>query len=141
MRVEIDSLKALEAWVNNFAKELTAPHLLLLSGPMGTGKTQFTHFLAKALGAPEEACSPSFAIHNSYNSNPPMEHLDLYRLQDEDDLESVGFWDLFEQSSIIVVEWADRLDESFLPSNWPATKLGIEKLEGQKRAITISNIR
>ena len=97
--------------------------LLLLEGPMGVGKTQFTKFLLEALGS-NDAVSPSFALHNSYEtSRGEVDHLDLYRLESADDLESIGFWDLFESDErLILIEWPERLSEfgvrQDLPRAW-----------------------
>src|SRR5262245_18710039 len=97
--------------------------VVLLSGPMGAGKTQLTQFLVEALGGRETA-SPSFAIHNSYEAAAiSVEHFDLFRLVDVDDLESTGFWDVFQESNrIAVIEWSDKLAEfgidRGLPKDW-----------------------
>lgn len=111
--------------------------LVLLDGPMGAGKTQFTKFLIEALGGGDEANSPSFAIHNRYESIQgrgvgPVDHLDLFRLESEEDLESTGFWDFFrEKQGIVIVEWAERLRElglaSHLPRTWPRLELKFER--------------
>jgi tRNA threonylcarbamoyladenosine biosynthesis protein TsaE len=105
--------------------------LLLLDGPMGAGKTQFTRFFMQALGS-GEACSPSFAIHNRYEtSQGAVEHIDLYRMESEEDLESTGFWDLFlEKKGVVIIEWSDRLREigvfDQLPLTWPRISLRFE---------------
>lgn len=136
--ISIENLQALKLWVESFLTTITSPHLILLSGEVGVGKTQTTSYIVEQLGG--ESSSPSFAIHNSYDTNPVVNHLDLYRLEDEDDLESVGFWDLFDEESLIIIEWADRLDISYLPKSWPTTKIEITKLDCQKRLLKISNI-
>lgn len=115
----ITSVADLQSWVDDLKHEIQHQQIILLEGAMGVGKTQFTRCLVSSLGS-EEAASPSYAILNHYETNwGDVEHLDLYRLEDEEDLESTGFWDLFANpTSLIIVEWADRLDQSMLPPNW-----------------------
>ena len=102
--------------------------LILLDGPMGAGKTQFTRFLVDALGGSETA-SPSFAIHHAYPiPRGVVHHFDLFRLENEDDLESTGFWDfLGARDGIILIEWSRRLEEiglsDALPKAWPRLSL------------------
>lgn len=103
--------------------------LLLLEGPVGAGKTELVKRLTQVLGLPETA-SPSFAIHHRYEKeNDPemgMDHVDLYRLENEDDLESTGFWDLFgADHGLVVIEWSDRLNQDLLPLNWKKIKVEI----------------
>jgi tRNA threonylcarbamoyladenosine biosynthesis protein TsaE len=113
--------------------------LLLLERPVGAGKTELVKVLAHFLGISEIA-SPSFAIRHHYHSGEiSMDHVDLYRLENEDDLESTGFWDLFgAKKGLVVIEWSDRLNPELLPLNWSKIKVQIEKLAGPNdRQITV----
>ena len=116
----IESLDEYRQWiVEDVVPSLAPREVLLLKGPVGVGKTQVVRYLVAELGA-NEACSPSFAIHNRYDVRAgSVDHVDLYRLEDEEDLESTGFWDFFTQpEGLIVIEWAERLDENYLPPGW-----------------------
>jgi tRNA threonylcarbamoyladenosine biosynthesis protein TsaE len=124
--------------------------LILLQGPMGAGKTQWTRYFLEALGSSETA-SPSFAIHHRYPISQgggtyggQVDHFDLFRLTSEDDLESTGFWDLFlESKGIVLVEWADRLAdlglENQLPRAWNQMKITISITPGgsDERNVTV----
>lgn len=126
-RHRIESLDDLRRLANDLAGEGGASLLLLLDGPMGAGKTQFTKFLLEALGS-HETVSPSFAIHHSYETGRGLvHHFDLFRLENADDLESTGFWDLFDLEAWIVIEWAEKLNEfnlrSALPKRWPKVEM------------------
>ncbi|CAN2232189.1 COG0802 Predicted ATPase or kinase [actinobacterium SCGC AAA044-D11] len=99
-------------------KELKAGDLLLLSGPLGAGKTALTQGIGQALGI-ENITSPTFVISRIHPSKIPLLHVDAYRLQggskaifDDLDLES------YLSTSITVVEWgeglADRLADEYL---------------------------
>lgn len=124
---EVTSLLDLKQWVQKVLLPLLKGEqiLLLLEGSMGVGKTQLVSMLLNELGS-LETCSPTFAIHHRYlvNSQPHfpfkyVDHVDLYRLEDELDLESTGFWDLFmNPSGFVIVEWADRLDDTVWPRHW-----------------------
>mgnify|MGYP001381218885 CR=1 FL=1 len=119
-RREIQSLEDLRNLAQEIASQRGSRLLLLLEGPMGAGKTQFTRFLVEALGSGETA-SPSFAIHHNYASaQTSIDHFDLFRLESVDDLESTGFWDFFRaKEGVIVIEWADRLDEFGIADQLP----------------------
>lgn len=119
----VASLEELRSFAFEIARDLDPGTLLLLEGEMGAGKTQFTTFLVEALGGHETA-SPSFAIHNSYEvARGYVEHFDLFRITDVADLESTGFWDVFETEGVVVIEWAERLAEFGVIHQLPATWL------------------
>lgn len=128
--------------LNDFWQELL-PHLsdrciLLMSGDVGAGKTTSVQFIADILGM-KNVQSPSFAIHLRYENKEgkSLDHVDLYRLKDDDDLESSGFWDLFSQKkALVVIEWAQRLDVDYLPLNWQRLEVKFEKISEDQRKIS-----
>lgn len=80
--------------------------LVGLEGELGAGKTAFARGFVRTL-APEaevRVASPTYAICHTYRTEPALHHLDLYRVLDEDDLESTGFRDLMERS-VMLIEW------------------------------------
>jgi tRNA threonylcarbamoyladenosine biosynthesis protein TsaE len=86
--------------------------VVLLYGDLGAGKTTFVKGMASALGLSErDIISASFTIIAEYESEPPLYHIDLYRLEHEDDLEAVGLYEYLGTDGIAVVEWAERLPE------------------------------
>lgn len=110
--------------------------IVLLYGPMGVGKTQFVRFVMNKLGC-NETCSPSFALHNHYvSSSIGVDHVDLFRLESEDELESSGFWDLFSQDKAwVFIEWAERLNERDLPRNWKIWRLDFSRQDNDRRLV------
>ncbi|HVR84961.1 MAG TPA: tRNA (adenosine(37)-N6)-threonylcarbamoyltransferase complex ATPase subunit type 1 TsaE [Planctomycetota bacterium] len=87
--------------------------LLALVGDLGAGKTLFTQGVAAGLGIdPKLVTSPTFVLLNLLQGRLPLAHFDLYRL-DLVDLPSLGFYDV-RDSGVVVVEWADKVDESLL---------------------------
>ena len=123
-----------ERWVRANAANLTRPRVILLSGTLGAGKTQVVKWFVQALGGGNFASSPTFAIHQQYAvANGHVDHVDLYRLQSDADLESSGFWDLFEQpNGLVFVEWAERLPAAVWPAHW--TKIFISLVRDQTRS-------
>jgi len=97
--------------------------LLVLSGPLGAGKTLFAKGLAEGLGlAPDTVTSPTFAICSEYAlaDGRRIAHLDGYRLESAADLESAGFLDLLVAGTIVLIEWGERFWDAL-----PADRLEI----------------
>lgn len=91
-----------------FAKILKKGDVLLFTGEIGTGKTTFIQALARKLGVRELVTSPTFVIHTLRDSGRILlSHVDLYRLNSDDEIESIGFEEYYD-TAITVVEWADR---------------------------------
>ncbi|MCD4718862.1 MAG: tRNA (adenosine(37)-N6)-threonylcarbamoyltransferase complex ATPase subunit type 1 TsaE [Desulfobacula sp.] len=93
-------------------KEISQGICIALQGELGAGKTTFVQGLAKGLGISEKyyITSPTFNIINEYPIHSlTLCHLDLYRLESENELEDIGFDDLVDDTHIIVVEWPEIL--------------------------------
>jgi tRNA threonylcarbamoyladenosine biosynthesis protein TsaE len=99
---------------------LQGGEILLLSGPLGAGKTLFVKGICSALGIEEEdVTSPSFTLVNPYDGRLRLYHLDLYRLDEgASAAHAVDLDDLLaDESSVIVIEWAERMGAYPLPDN------------------------
>ncbi len=106
-----DETKAL---AQALAPLLQAGDVLLLSGDLGAGKTQFTQGLAAGLGAGEPVISPTFNIVLTYGSGRlPLHHFDLYRLESDSELEDIGLREYVESDGVCVVEWAEKFPRAF----------------------------
>jgi tRNA threonylcarbamoyladenosine biosynthesis protein TsaE len=81
--------------------------VVLLSGPLGAGKTSFVTGLARGLGCTGRVRSPSFTLVNEYGGRIPLLHLDLYRLEPRD-ADGLGLDERLEDAAL-VVEWGEKL--------------------------------
>ena len=104
----MNSVEDTEKLASEFAEILEKGDILLFTGEIGTGKTTFIQALAKNLGIKELVTSPTFVIHMLRDSGRiPLSHVDLYRLNNDDEVENIGFEEYYDEA-ITVVEWADR---------------------------------
>jgi tRNA threonylcarbamoyladenosine biosynthesis protein TsaE len=103
-----------------------------LYGELGAGKTVFVKGIARALGVEErDVMSASFTVITEYMADPPLYHIDLYRIEGEKDLESTGVEDFLGGDGIAVIEWAEKIELEGL------IKVTIGFADGDEREITI----
>ena len=117
---------------------LEGGEILLLSGPLGAGKTIFVKGMCAALGIDEEdVTSPSFTLVNPYAGRLQLYHIDLYRLDEgASAAHAVDLDDLLsDEQAVIVIEWAERMGPYPLPGNvW---RIAIEGDGDSPRKISI----
>lgn len=104
-----------------FAGSLKPGDVIALFGQLGSGKTTFIQGLSKGLGIDNFVTSPSFVIINEYPLSKSGQkisffHIDLYRMDSAGEIEDLGITDLFNENSIVAIEWADK-SGMFLPEN------------------------
>ena len=111
---ETNSPDDTEAFGHALGSLLEAGTWVGLDGDLGAGKTCFVRGVASGLGVPSgwPVTSPTFTLLNVYEGRIPLYHLDLYRLSSEDDLEAIGYYDLFTEEGVVIVEWAGRISSS-----------------------------
>ena len=89
-----------------------------LSGDLGVGKTVFTKGFAAGLGIQEPVSSPTFTIVQIYEEGRlPLYHFDVYRIEDIEEMEEIGYEDYFYGEGVCLVEWAELIKE-VLPENY-----------------------
>jgi tRNA threonylcarbamoyladenosine biosynthesis protein TsaE len=124
------------------AKLLKPPQLLILRGDLGTGKTTLVKGIAEALDAAEaeEVTSPTFTLIHEYDGTQdgkPVKlfHLDVYRLEGERQLETLGLDELLKDDALVLVEWGEK----FKSIKKKATgEIAITSTGGDARKITVT---
>jgi len=114
---------------------LKPPLLILLSGDLGAGKTTLTKGIVSGIGAAaeEDVTSPTFTLVHKYERGARVYHIDLYRIADLHDLDTLGLEDVFTENAIVIVEWPDRLK---LRTDWPVLRISLEHVsEGSRRVV------
>jgi len=108
-----DSPAETEALGRAIATVLVPGDVVLLIGELGSGKTTLTKGLAAALGAREAVTSPTFAICHLYDSEPPLAHVDCWRLTGVEELDELALDELLDDGSIVVLEWGGLAEQRF----------------------------
>jgi len=130
------------------ASKLRPPVLVLLKGDLGSGKTTLTKGIISGLGAAkeEDVTSPTFnLVHefriqnlaDSERSSHPCKvyHVDLYRIENFHDLESLGLEDALSEKAIVIIEWPERFT---FRTDWPTIEIRLDHAGGDSRRISIS---
>lgn len=122
------------------AKKLKPGDMIALSGDLGSGKTTFTKGIGKGLGVkdPRHINSPTFVLIKEYKGNIPLYHLDLYRLDDPKEIESLAIEEYIYGDGVAVIEWAEKI-KCILPKKHILVKF---KIKGDnKREVVIEDFR
>ncbi len=115
-------------WIEQ--QQLQPPLLVRLLGDLGAGKTEWVRqFVRTQGGDANQVGSPTYSLHNLYQivCGVRVHHLDLYRLQSPEELEGIGFWELFEEPAFVFVEWPQVFGNAPVP--WPTLTIRLEKLQ------------
>ncbi len=92
--------------------------VIVLSGPLGAGKTAFVKGLVSGRGMSDsEVSSPTYAFVNEYHGEVPLFHFDLYRIGDPSELFEIGWEDYLARPGIVVVEWGEKA-QALLPERY-----------------------
>lgn len=125
-----------ENFAEQFAKQLKPHDVIAFIGGMGTGKTAFVRGLAKGLDVYGEVSSPTFALVHEYSGEIPLYHFDMYRINDLEDLYSIGFFDYLDLDAILAIEWSENITDA-LPEN--TIFIEIKKISDDEREILINH--
>ena len=108
---------------------------LAFFGEMGVGKTAFSRGLVASLAPGAAVRSPTYTVVNEYRGGPlPIYHFDMYRIEDADDLTSIGYDDYLAKEGVILCEWSENIEEE-IPEN--ALCVRIERTGDTARRITL----
>ena len=130
--ININDLEETQALAQKLAEIVEPQDTITLEGDLGAGKTTFTQAFAKGLGITRTVNSPTFTIMKQYNGRLPLNHLDVYRLEDSD--EDLGWGEIFYGDAVTVVEWAHLIERDL-----PGERLAIEirRVDEDARVITL----
>lgn len=106
-------------------KRAQSGDIICLIGDLGTGKTHITKGIATGLGIQDHITSPTFNIVNEYNGRHKLYHFDVYRVNDPDEIEAIGFDEYIFGDGVTIIEWANYIEE-LIPKEH--IKITIEKL-------------
>ena len=127
------SVNETENFAYELASKITAPKVICLTGDLGAGKTAFTRGFARYFGIEKGVSSPTFIIMHRYEGSEVINHYDLYRLSDFDELLDIGFEEQIE-SGISIIEWPDDFMQ-YLPDDKIVVR--ITRLGDNERRIVI----
>lgn len=98
------------------ARQWPLPAVVVLTGNLGAGKTTLVKGIAEGLGVTgrDEVSSPTFPLIHEYGDRGQLAHVDLYRLETVEEVESLGLEEIMARAGLTVLEWAERFP-SILP--------------------------
>ena len=120
--------------------DASLPAFVALYGDLGVGKTAFTRGVASVISPASTVRSPTFALVNEYPAKDrstrfsAIFHFDMYRIESEDDLDSIGFWDYPMRRGLILTEWSENIEDA-LPEDY--IRLTIKKTDENESARTV----
>ena len=125
--------------IHNFAKKITPLlkyKLVFLEGELGSGKTTLIKQFCKELGFKNQVTSPTFPLLNIYKNNQKnIYHADLYRLNNIDEINELGFYEIIESKNWFFVEWPEILYDVI---DFSYTKIRIKNVDDIIRIVTLT---
>ena len=122
-------------FAKEFAKTLKPGDIVTLDGDLGAGKTVFTKGICEYFNVKDYVVSPTYTIVNEYRGDIPIYHFDIYRLEEEEELYNIGFYEYLNPDALVIVEWAEKIPEAFY--GYKLKKVQIIKGEDEKRTIIV----
>lgn len=122
-------------------RELEPPAFLALQGPLGAGKSVLARAIGQGAGVEEAMASPTFNMLLRYElpNGVSVVHLDLYRLNDPEEVWELGWADLGQDSEIVLVEWPEQAGSLLPPDFWRIT-LSVPRGHRQLRDVEVERV-
>ena len=136
IRVETNSPSETKALGRKIGRELKSGDLIALIGELGAGKTCLVQGLAVGLGVnPKDyVASPSFVLVKEYRGRLPIYHIDLFRIKNTEELESLGYEEYLYGEGVGIIEWAERAG-NLMPAKY--LRIELEILGSRRRRISL----
>lgn len=125
MKFKIKNLEDLEKFAKILAENIKEEDVFSLVGDLGAGKTTLVQLIGKYLGIEDYITSPTFSLVNIYNGDFEVNHLDLYRLEDPDELLSIDFETYFYPQGVTFIEWAEKAGD-YIPEDIIEIKINLK---------------
>lgn len=133
--MKINNINELEKFAYKLKENLKPSDVVNLIGDLGAGKTTLVQKIGKYMNVESDIVSPTFALVNIYDGDTMIYHLDLYRLEDEDQILDIDFETyLYPQDEITFIEWSNKA-ESYMPDDM--INIEIKKISENEREIII----
>ncbi|MCY6355455.1 tRNA (adenosine(37)-N6)-threonylcarbamoyltransferase complex ATPase subunit type 1 TsaE [Clostridium sp. ZS2-4] len=125
MEFIVDSVEKTISIGTEIGKNANEGDIICLIGDLGTGKTHLTKGIAKGLDVDDHITSPTFNIVNEYDGRLKLYHFDVYRVNDPDEIEAIGFDEYIFGDGVSIIEWANYIEE-LIPEDH--LRITVEKL-------------
>lgn len=110
------SEQATREFAAQLAGTLKGDEKICLIGPLGSGKTVFVRGFVETFGlSPKDVMSPTFTLVREYGTTKKIYHVDLYRLEKEEEIFEAGIHEIIRGDDLVLIEWADRLVAHYPP--------------------------
>ena len=132
------SLKKIDKISQLIVDKIKTIKTIMLRGELGSGKTTIVKSVLKKIGVNEVVTSPTFSIVNEYNSAETIVyHFDLYRIENTEELDVIGFEDYIYSQNICFIEWPEIVLDKI---NFKYLDIEVKYLDENNREILISEI-
>jgi tRNA threonylcarbamoyl adenosine modification protein YjeE len=138
LRLTLHDEEQTVAFAAAFARGLRAGDVVALSGPLGSGKTTLVRAIVRALHGSNRTFSPTFTFWHRYDGAPPVDHIDLFRINDPRETAELGLESAFEGDSIVLVEWWRNAPE-LIPSR--RYEIDVDGAGSDPRTLSLRAIR
>jgi tRNA threonylcarbamoyl adenosine modification protein YjeE len=105
MRLTFPTEEAFGRFAAAFARRLRRGDVVALSGPVGAGKSAFVRAVVRELHGSDQSCSPSFTFRHRYDGDPPIEHIDFFRIENPAELTELGLEEALDGRAVALIEW------------------------------------
>ena len=120
---------------SRLSRALVPGAIVYLEGDLGMGKTTLSRGVVQGFGHSGAVKSPTYTLIETYSTTvAEISHLDLYRLEDSEELDFIGFRDLLETDSVLLIEWPERVESI---ARLATVQVGIEHRDSESRQLKV----